>query len=614
MTDSFDHVAFDHKAFLKTLTSKPGVYRMLNAKQQVIYVGKAKNLKKRVSSYFNRSDSSLKTQAMVARIHAIDIAVTHTENEALILENILIKTLKPQYNILYRDDKGYPYIYLSTQADFPRLSYFRGIKKANGRYFGPYPSASAAKESLNLLQKLFPVRQCEDSFFKNRARPCLQYQIKRCTAPCVDLISDEQYAEDVRHASMFLDGKNSAVIDELVHRMEQAADQLAFEQAAKFRDQIQALRKVQERQYICGEHGHLDIVAGSLHNNFGCVQVFFIRDGHNLGNKAFYPKLPPQATLADMLSAFIAQYYLTEKNHREMPAEILVNHLPEDQVWLETALHEQAGRKIAIHDQVRGERARWVKLAMINAETGLASYIANKMNVLARFEALQAALHLASMPQRLECFDISHTSGEETVASCVVMDTQGAVKSAYRRFNITDITPGDDYAAIYQAVTRRYRRLKESEGVLPDILVIDGGRGQLSQAIQVLTELQISDVLLLGVAKGPERKPGMETLFLSGRTEPFILGATSPALHLIQQIRDEAHRFAIQGHRNRRTKKQQSSPLEEIPGLGPKRRQLLLKQFGGLQGVSRAGVDDLISIKGISKQLAQKIYEVFHSN
>jgi len=614
MTHSLDNVTFDHKSFLKTLTSKPGVYRMLNAKQQVIYVGKAKNLKKRVSSYFNRSDPSVKTQAMVARIHAIDITVTHTENEALLLENILIKTLKPQYNILYRDDKGYPYIYLSTHVDFPRLSYFRGTKKANGRYFGPYPSASAAKESLNLLQKLFPVRQCEDSFFKNRARPCLQYQIKRCTAPCVGLISGEQYAEDVRHASMFLDGKNSAVIDELVHRMEQAADQLAFEQAAKFRDQIQALRKVQERQYICGEQGHLDIVAGSLQNNFGCVQVFFIRDGHNLGNKAFYPKLPPQATLADMLSAFIAQYYLTENSHREMPAEILVNHLPEDHIWLETALQEQAGRKIAIHDQVRGERARWVKLAMINAETGLASYLANKMNVLARFEALQDALQLASMPQRLECFDISHTSGQETVASCVVMDTNGAIKSDYRRFNITDITPGDDYAAIYQAVTRRYRRLKESEGVLPDILVIDGGKGQLSQAMKVLNELQVSDVLLLGVAKGPERKPGMETLFLSGRPEPFILGSTSPALHLIQQIRDEAHRFAIQGHRNRRAKKQQSSPLEDIPGLGPKRRQLLLKQFGGWQGVSRAGVDDLMSIKGISKQLAQKIYEIFHSN
>jgi len=606
---------FDYTSFLKTLTIKPGVYRMLNKDRKVIYVGKAKNLKKRVSSYFNRSNQTPKTQVMVSHIVDIEIAITHTENEALILESNLIKSLKPQYNVTYRDDKSYPYIYLSSQQTFPRLSYHRGAKKAKGRYFGPYPSAGAVRESLNLLQKIFPVRQCEDSFFKNRSRPCLQYQIKRCSAPCVGLIEKEAYADIVRLAVLFLEGKNSLVIDELVHKMEQVAKALEYEKAAVIRDQISALRKVQEKQYITGESDNdLDVITAIVRGGVASIQVFNVRGGMNLGNKAYFPKLSDHTSTNEVLSAFIAQYYIGKSGVRLLPAEILVNEIPADGEWLEDVLSEQASKKIKITAKTRGDRARWVRLALANTEIALDTHIAGKANMLNRFEILQEVLNLDAIPQRIECFDISHTMGEATVASCVVCDPSGAVKSDYRRFNIEGITGGDDYAAMTQALTRRYRKIKEGEGKLPDILLIDGGKGQLTQAENVLEELQIDGVMLIGVSKGPDRRAGLELLHISGKKHALKLPANSPALHLIQFVRDESHRFAITGHRNRRGKKRNTSPLEEIPGLGPKRRQQLLKQFGGLQGISSAGIEDIANIKGISTELAEKIYNIFHTD
>ncbi len=613
MTEQNNTPAFDAQAFLKTLTGKPGVYRMLDAEGTVLYVGKARNLKKRVSSYFQRTVQSPKTRALVAQIRGVEVTVTHTENEALLLENNLIKQLKPRYNILMRDDKSYPFLFLSGNHDYPRLGYHRGAKRLKGRYFGPYPSAGAVRESLNLLQKVFRVRQCEDSFYGNRSRPCLQYQIERCTAPCVGLISPEDYAEDVRHAVMFLEGRSSRLIDELVTRMEAASQALKFEQAARFRDQIASLRRMQETQSVDGGGGDRDVIAVVSEGGVACVQVFFIRGGRNLGNKSWFPRQAEGAAAADILAAFVAQFYLSGEGAggREIPAEILLNAEPEDAGVLQSVLSEQSGHKVQLSWRLRGERARWQQMAEANARTALRSRLAGKAGVLKRLEALREVLGLDDTPQRLECFDISHTQGEATVASCVVLDGNGPLKADYRRFNIEDITPGDDYAAMHQALMRRYTRLKRGEGKLPDILIIDGGKGQVAQAAAVLEELQIGGVALLGVAKGPSRKPGQEVLVFAGRE--MSLPADSPALHVIQQIRDEAHRFAITGHRQRRARARNTSVLEGISGLGPKRRQLLLKQFGGLQEVARAGVEDLASVPGISKNLAQKVYDVFHS-
>jgi excinuclease ABC subunit C len=607
MTARAAAVPFDAKAFLKSLPGNPGVYRMLNAQGEVLYVGKARHLKKRVSSYFRSSGLSDKTQALMTQMRAMEYTVTNTETEALILEFHLIQEHKPRYNILLRDDKSYPYLHLSKE-DFPRLSLHRGPQRAAGRYFGPYPSAWAVRDSLNLLQKLFRVRQCEDSFFRSRSRPCLQYQIKRCTAPCVGLIDKAAYQRDVHDTVLFLEGRSSQVIDDWVARMERAAAALDYEQAALYRDQIANLRRVQERQYVSGERGDLDIVACVARNGVGCVQVFFIRAGRNLGNKTYFPEGTDMDT-AETLTAFLTQYYLS----REVPAEILVNLQPEDVDLLAQVLSEHAKRTILITHKVRGERARWLALAVTNAEQALDARLASKAGMSQRLRALQEALQLDELPARMECFDISHTLGEATVASCVVFDGEGPCKSDYRRFNIEGVEPGDDYGAMRQALTRRYTRLKQGEARLPDILFIDGGRGQLSTAQQVLDELQIGDITLVGIAKGADRKPGLERLFLPGRDTPLILPAHSPALHLIQQIRDEAHRFAITAHRQRRGKARTTSVLEGIAGMGPKRRQQLLKQFGGLREVTRAGVEDLTKVKGISKQLAQLIYDALHS-
>ncbi len=597
---------FDPQSILKTLTSRPGVYRMLDGEGRVLYVGKARDLKRRVSSYFTRL-LNRRLQLMVSQVRDIEITVTHTEAEALILENTLIKTLKPRYNVLLRDDKSYPYIYLSADL-FPRLTWHRGAKTGKGRYFGPYPNAGSMRETLQLLQKLFPVRQCDESFFRNRSRPCLQYQIKRCSGPCVGLISEQDYERDVRDAVLFLEGKTNQVIEELAGRMEQAAAALEYEQAARYRDQIAALRRIQERQYVSGERGDVDIVACVARAGVACVQVFFIRAGRNLGNKVFFPKVPEGETEKAVLGAFLAQYYLG----KQVPAEILVSANPDSRALLEEVLGAQGGRRVRILARVRAERARWLDMALQNARIALDSHLASRAGMQVRVEALQQALGLDEPPARMECFDISHTGGESTVASCVVFNEQGALKSDYRRFNIEGIQPGDDYAALAQALERRYRRLQAEDGKLPDVLFIDGGKGQVGAVAAVLEELSVQGVSLVGVAKGADRKPGLERLFLFGRKAPIILPADSPALHLIQQIRDEAHRFAITGHRARRAHARTTSALEEIAGIGPKRRQRLLREFGGLQELARAGVEDLSRVEGISRRLAQQIYEAFH--
>lgn len=599
--------AFDLAAFLETLTQRPGCYRMLDEKGEVIYVGKAKNLKKRVASYFSGNSASPKQQALVGRIRAIDVTVTHTEGEALLLESQLIKRYRPRYNITLRDDKSYPFIYVTTHQPFPRVSFHRGAKSREGRYFGPFPSASAVRESLKLLQKIFPVRQCRDSFFENRTRPCLQYQIERCTGPCVGLVDAASYAEDVRDTLMFLEGDGQRLIGELVSRMEQAAAALNFEKAARYRDQIASLRTVLEKQAVHGEQGDVDLIACALEGHVACVQVVFIRGGQQIGDRTFFPSMVETHEPSQVLRAFIGQYYLG----KQIPREILVTHAPEDAALIEEVLSAEAGHSVRLTARPRGERARRLQLAQTNAESALAAKLANRRDLHARFLALGKALG-CEPPRRLECFDISHTQGSQTVASCVVFDRQGPVKSAYRRFNIEGIQPGDDYAALHQAVSRRYRRIQNGEVEAPDILFIDGGKGQVQAVREALAALKMPPIRLIGVAKGPDRRPGQEVLHVADTGESLLLPPHSPALLLVQQIRDEAHRFAVTGHRQRRARVRQRSALDGITGLGPKRRQQLLRQFGGLREISRAGVETLSTVDGISRQLAQRIYDAFH--
>lgn len=603
--------AFDAKAFIENLTGAPGVYRMLDASGEVLYVGKARNLRKRVGSYFTRGAHSGKTHAMLQRVAGIEVTVTHTENEALLLEDNLVKSLKPRYNILLRDDKSYPYIHISDH-DFPRLGFHRGAHKQKGRYFGPYPSASSVRESLGLLQKVFPVRQCEDSVYRTRSRPCLQYQIKRCTAPCVGFINADTYAEDVRHAILFLEGQSQAVVEAMARRMDAASAALDYETAARYRDRIAALRQIQERQSVSGEAGDADIVAIVMEKRIACIGVTFIRNGRNLGNKIFFPRLGEVSDVGEILQAFLSQYYLG----KPVPSQIYLNHGVPEKDWLEAVFTQQLQQAVRITSQPRGLRRRWVTLAELNVRDALRRQINDRSSQRLRFEALQEALGLEAMPERIECFDISHTQGEATVASCVVFTAEGPLKSDYRRFNINGIEPGDDYAAMNQALTRRYRRLRDDQGDgaarFPDLLFVDGGKGQLGVAKSVLDELGVEDIRLVGVAKGEGRKPGRERLFLSGQDVPTILPADSLALLLIQQIRDEAHRFAITGHRQRRAKARTASVLEEIPGIGDRRRQALLRHLGGLQEVVRAGTADLERVPGISPALAHRIYTTFH--
>jgi excinuclease ABC subunit C len=586
---------------------------MLDGKGAVLYIGKARNLRKRVSSYFHSPNRlGPKTRSMLAQVRAIEVTVTHTENEALILENNLIKDLKPRYNIVLRDDKSYPYIYLSSEQEFPRLAFHRGTRSGEGKYFGPFPNASSVRASLNLLQKLFLIRPCEDSFFRNRTRPCLQYQIKRCSAPCVGLIDAGSYRDDVEHAVMFLEGKAEGVIEHLVGRMEVAAAGLDFERAVRYRDQINQMTRVQQHQSVSVGGGDIDIIACAAREGLGCVQVFYLRGGHNLGNKPFFLSHAAEAAEAEILSAFLPQYYLADRPDRTIPPEIIVNEPLSEIGLLAAALSQRAGRKVTIHERVRGDRARCLEMAIQNAELALRQRLSDQGRWRERFEALGQALGLDRAIARIECFDVSHTRGEATVASCVVFGVEGPMKSEYRCFNITGLAPGDDYAAMREALTRYYRRRKRETLTVADVLLIDGGKGQLTQALDVLQSLQITEVCAVAVAKGPSRQAGEETLIASARQKVLELPRDSTARHLIQQIRDEAHRFAITTHRRQRARRRMRSPLEEIEGVGAKRRHNLIRHFGGLQGVARAGIGDLCQVKGISTELAMRIYTHLH--
>ena len=597
-------------SILPHLSSSPGVYQMYSADGEVLYVGKARNLKKRVSSYFRRTGLSPKTEAMMLLVDTIEVTLTHTEGEALLLENNLIKSEKPRFNIMLRDDKSYPYIFLSDH-EYPRLAYHRGAKREKGRYFGPYPSSSAVRESLNLLQKMFGVRQCHDTFFRNRSRPCLQFQLKRCSGPCASMITPRAYEADVNSTVMFLDGKEKALNELMIARMDQASSNLDYETAAVYRDRIAALNRVQETQHV-EEQGFddVDLVALASRQQVTCIDVHMIRGGRQLGRRSYFPRSEARQaeSSGEVLNAFLSQYY----SGKDMPPTILVSEEPAEREMLEAALAENCKHRIAIRKPVRGKMRHWVGRAQLNAEESLNRRLASRENLGQRFDALQQVLEFEHAIERIECFDISHTGGEATVASCVVFTPDGPLKSDYRRFNIDNVTAGDDYGAMRQALVRRFQKVRDGDGKIPDLLLVDGGKGQIHQAMDIVEEYQLQEMQILGIAKGEGRRAANDRVFLSGHSEPSILPANSPAMHLLQQIRDEAHRFAIAGHRKQRGKKRGVSVLEQIEGVGEKRRQNLLKKMGGLQEVARAGVEDLTKVPGISPALAQKIYDAFH--
>ena len=595
---------FDLRSFLASLPAKPGVYRMLGADGTILYVGKARHLKNRVSSYFHGRAHGEKTQVLVGQVARIEVTVTASEIEALLLEFNLIKRHRPRYNVLLKDDKSFPFIHL-TAHEYPRLAYFRGTRKEAGRFFGPYPNSVATRETLLLLQKLFRIRPCEDTFFANRSRPCLQYQIERCTAPCVGFVSKQAYAQDVSDATRVLEGRNDEVVADLRRRMDVASESLKFEEAARLRDQIAMLKEIQSSQSVSRIAGQdIDAVALSGTGRDCCVAVVFLRGGRNLGSTNYFMK-GGLGGEGETLGAFLEQYYLA----REAPAEILVSHAVEDADLVEAALTERSHHAVQIRSNVRGTRARWLAMARANAELGLKMKAASRAGMAEQLESLGAELGLGRTPERLECFDVSHTMGESAIASCVVMGPEGPVKSDYRRFNLRDLTPGDDYAGLKQAVERHFTRIARGESPLPDVLLIDGGPGQLQAALDALAKVGIAPAITVGVAKGADRRAGQERLFLAGQEAPLILAAGSPALRLIQRVRDEAHRFAIAGHRKARDRTRRESFLEEIPGLGPARRRELLTAFGGLQGVKQASVEDLAKVQGISRALAERIYE-----
>ncbi|GAB3107534.1 excinuclease ABC subunit UvrC [Aestuariicella hydrocarbonica] len=603
---------FDAKGFLKQVTRQSGVYQMYGSEGNILYVGKAKNLKSRLASYFQSSGLAPKTRALVARIRHVEVTITPTEMEALLLEQNLIKQQRPPYNILLRDDKSYPYIMFTSGDAFPRLAMHRGLKRKGISYFGPFPNVGAVKSSLSFLQKTFRLRQCEDSVFHNRTRPCLQHQINRCTAPCVGLINEKEYRDDIRHAEMFLLGKSDVLVKELADLMEAASAELDFEKAAEYRDQISALKRIQAQQIVESGSADVDVIALHQEGGLACVHVLYIRQGRIMGSKSHFPKGQLIGEESEILQAFLGQFYL-QSVERDFPKVVLLSHTAEDLDVLSEAIQAQTGRQIVFQSNYRGQRLQWMQLAASAAKENLQAQIASKQNTLQRFEALQDVLGLESMPERLECFDISHSHGELTVASCVVFDINGPLKSDYRRFNIEGITGGDDYAAMEQALRRRYTRLQKGEGALPDILLIDGGKGQLRRAEEVLSDLAVTGVLMIGVAKGTTRKAGFETLILPDNAGEMTLASDSAALHLIQHIRDESHRFAITGHKQRRDKKRRTSRLEDIPGIGAKRRRELLRHFGGLQEVKKASVGDLAKVPLISKKMAEDIYSALNT-
>ncbi|HUJ52573.1 MAG TPA: excinuclease ABC subunit UvrC [Steroidobacteraceae bacterium] len=599
---------FDHKKYIASLPKRPGVYRMYGAAQELLYVGKARSLKDRVATYFAPRNVDPKVQALVAQVSAIEVTVTNSETEALLLEYNLIKAHRPRFNIVLRDDKSFPYIHLYVEHDFPRLEFYRGPRSAPGRYFGPFPNAGAVRDTLNQLQKLFRIRNCRDSFFANRSRPCLQHQIGRCSAPCVGLISREAYAQDIAAAVKVLDGRSDEVSAELQARMEEAGGRLEFERAAQLRDQLAALKRVQAQQVVTAE-GERDADVLAIVGEAGeyAVSVMLVRGGRNLGTNSYFPR----ALLAEpheALASFVMQYYASA----EVPPEVLLGSRLEDAPALAEVLSNRSGHAVEVRHPMRGLGARWVELTRENATQALRMRLAQRAGVDEMLLDLAHELDLPEPPQRLECFDISHTGGEGTVASCVVFGPEGAIKKEYRRFNIRGVTPGDDYAALRQALERRYRHVRAGEVPAPDVLLIDGGAGQISQVHEVLAELGFADLVLVGVAKGPDRRPGQERLFVYGANAPVTPEAHAPAARLIQRIRDEAHRFAITGHRRKRARRYNESVLEVVPGLGPAKRRALLKHFGGLQGVMRAGVADLTQVSGIGAALARSLYDHLH--
>ena len=606
---------FNSDAFLKTVTSEPGVYRMFDDTDTIIYIGKAKNLKKRLASYFSLTQKHPKTLALVSHIVRIEVTITHTETEALILEHNFIKQHKPKYNVLLRDDKSYPYLFLSDHKH-PQLTLVRSQnKKRKGTYFGPYPSGGAVRESLHLMQKLFPIRQCEDSYYKNRSRPCLQYQLKRCLGPCVNAMSEQEYTHQVELATAFLQGKSQDVIEQLVTEMETASNTLEFEKAAVRRDQIQSLKKVQEQQWVSGEVEQLDVLGFAYQHGVASIHMLFIRQGRVLGSRNYFPKVPKNSSQEEVLSSFLSQFYLSGQNGRAIPREILLTDDFADREIFEELFSVHSGYKTKLKITMRGERLRFIKLAKTNANIALTTHLSQQKSILQRYNLLEEKLELTQPIKRMECYDISHMMGEKTVASCVVFNREGAKKSDYRRFNITGITPGDDYAAMGQVLARRFKDLQTAE-TTPDIIFIDGGLGQLNQAENIISSLEHNFPekypLLIGIAKGVARKAGEETLILADSHEILEMTSDSPALHLIQQIRDESHRFAIMGHRQQRDKVRRTSTLEGIAGVGAKRRQMLLNHFGGLQGVKSASIDELAKLNGISKSLAETISEALN--
>ena len=600
--------AFDHKAFLAALPRRPGVYRMFGASHELLYVGKARSLKDRVSSYFVASNVNPKVQALVHQIADIEVTVTNSETEALLLEYNLIKEHRPRYNVVLRDDKSYPYIHLTANHPFPRLVFYRGPRSSPGRYFGPFPGAGAVRDTLNQLQKLFRIRNCRDSFFENRSRPCLQYQIGRCSAPCVALITCEAYAQDIESAVKVLEGRSDEVNATLQARMLEASGRLDFERAAQIRDQLAALKAIQAQQVVTAEDERdVDVVDIAGEPGEYAVSVMLVRGGRNLGTSSSFPR----AALAEpdeALASFLMQYYA---NH-EPPPEVFLGRKLEDAEALGQALGTRAGHTVRVRCPARGLAVRWVELTRENAAQALRMRLSRRQGMEEMLAALAAELNLRAPPSRMECFDISHTGGEGTVASCVVFGPEGPLKKEYRRFNITGVTPGDDYAALRQAIERRYTRIRHEEVPPPDLLLIDGGLGQIDGVHEVLAALGFAGLTLVGVAKGPDRRPGQERLFVYGERVPRIPEAHSPALRVIQRIRDEAHRFAITGHRRKRARRYTESVLETVPGLGPAKRRALLTHFGGLQGVVRAGVADLEKVAGIGATLARTLYDHLH--
>ena len=599
---------FDPKAYVATLPGRPGVYRMLGASGEILYVGKARNLKSRVASYFHARNVAPKVQALVSQVNGIEVTLTSSDSEALLLEYNLIKEHRPRFNVMLRDDKSFPYVHVTTEAKFPRLAFYRGPRVRSGRLFGPYPSAGATREALLQLQKLFKLRNCEDTFFENRSRPCLQHQIERCSAPCVGLITPEEYARDVASAVKVLEGRSEEVNEELAQAMDRAAAALDYEDAARLRDQLASLRQIQLQQTVSTRRRRdCDLVALATESGEHCVAVMFVRAGRNLGSTQFFPRAPI-GDPAEVMSAFLMQYYFAH----DAPAEILTNVAIEDADALAETLTQRASHKVTVGRATRGHAARWMAMAQTNAAQALRMRLSARAGAELDLQALREALQMPDIPHRIECFDISHTRGEGTVASCVVFGPEGPIKADYRRFNITGVEPGDDYGALRQALARRYKRIKSGEIPMPDLLLIDGGKGQLTQALEVLRELEVTGLPVGAIAKGADRRPGQERLFLPDRAEPLVFPPESSILHLIQRVRDEAHRFAITGHRRRRARRHNESTLEAIPGLGPARRRELLKQFGGLQGILRAGVDDLAQVHGIGRPLAELIYEHLH--